>query len=305
MSWLALATVVAHVGGIPTQARYDRPIELGELADATGTVLWRDNEQDATGLFDFYYQASNVRPAVMTTHPDFAGTLFAEGVMISDPANRLDWDTSAIATGSYYVYEITRDAPLTPVYSVTPAPITVQHPGDPRWPAVMVDEPDGIGDTQPSRFAIKWRATGEGALTASIRYGAVMNDTLMPVASGVGMSQADGIYQGCYLWNISLLPQGTYYVQIEVADEGGRTHASFSSNVLVVYRNPDAPDGGVEPSCEGVGAPDGGTSAGGDGGGDDGATCLCRIGHRGRAPVVSAIVFGVLLATLARRRRAH
>src|SRR5688572_22007113 len=169
MDWLVLAGLIAHVGGIPTQAQFDRPIELGELADGSATITWRDNEQDPTGLFDFFYQPSNVRPAVMVGHADFAGTLFAEGVMISDPTNTLAWDTTAIPTGTYYVYEVTRDPPLTPVFSVTPAPVTVQHAGDPRWPAVVVDEPDGIGDTQPSRFAVKWRATGEGTLTATIR----------------------------------------------------------------------------------------------------------------------------------------
>jgi hypothetical protein len=308
MSWLVLAGLVLHVGGIPTQAVYDKPVQLGESADATARIEWHDNEQDMTGLFDFFYQSSNIRPSVMSTHPDFAGTLFGSGVPISDTVNLLDWDTSAVPPGSYYIYEITRDPPLSPVYSVSPAPITVQHGGDPRWPAVVVDEPDGIGDTQPARFAVQWRATGEGPLTATIRYGEVLNDTLTEVAAGVPMVEAGaGSYEGCYLWNISLLAQGTYYVQVDVSD-GARSHAAFSRNVLVVYRNPDAPDGGVEPACESAAGPDAGAGRDGPavmGGDDDQPTCLCRAGGRGRAPLASAFACAAVLAALrARRRRA-
>ncbi len=221
----------------------------------------------------------------------------------------LVWDTSALASapGSFFVYEITRDPPLNPVFSVAPAPITVQHPGDPRWPAVVVDEPDGIGDTQAEHFAIKWRATGEGTLKAAIRYAMTAEDALSDLAADIPMAEDAGIYYGCYLWNVSLLPQGTYYVQLEVSDEGGHVHRAFSRNVLVVYRNPDLPDAAVAPSCEGSGAPpDGGSTRDGAGGGgnddDGGGGCPCRVGHRGRWPRASLLGV-VALVALSRRRR--
>jgi hypothetical protein len=293
------------VGGIPVQARYDYPVELGEIGDAAVILRWHDNEADMTGLFDFFHQPSNVRPGVRIGHPDFMGTLFAEGVPIQDATNELTWDTSGLAAGSYYVYEITRDPPLAPVFSATAVPVTVQHPGDPRWPAVVVDEPDGLGDTQTSRFAVKWRATGEGTLTATIRYGEYEGDPLFDVATQVPMMEVeDGLYQGCYLWNISTLPQSIYYFQVEVADEAGRTHRSFSRNVLVVFRDADAPDSGPEPSCEEQQPVDGGAGRdGGSTGNGDGGGCPCHVGGRGRIPAASVVSFVLWLAALRRRRR--
>src|SRR5262245_28733528 len=113
MPWLApaAAAVAFHVGGIPTQARFTRPIDLGELADASATITWTDLEQDMTGVFDFYFQETNVRPAARVDHPDFAGTLFAADVPVLSPDDQLLWDTSTVAAGSYFVYEITDDLP--------------------------------------------------------------------------------------------------------------------------------------------------------------------------------------------------
>ena len=304
----ALFVLVAHVGGIPTQALFERPVELGEVADTSATIVWRDNELDLTGLFDFYFQPSNIRPAVMTTHPDFAGALFAEAVPVSDPSDQLIWNSSAVSAGSYFIYEITRDPPLSPVFSVSPVPITVRHAGEPRWPAVVVTEPDGIMDTQQTRFAVKWSAAGQGTLMATIRYGTVGEDTLSEIVSGVPLVASDAErYEGCYLWNISLLAQGTYYVQVEVADEGGRTHTAFSRNSLVIYRNPDLPDAGVEPACEGTPSPPDSGSGTGDArtpaiGEEQDRGCACALARGGGPPLTSLTIFACAAVAALRPR---
>src|SRR6185295_15242636 len=159
--------------GIPTAANFQNPNQLGVTADQSFDFTWIDNEQDMTGKFDFFYQSSNVHPLAPVGSPEFMGQMVpgAQQVAISDPANHYLWDTSTVPSGSYYLYEITADAPLPPISGISLAPVTIQHAGDPLYPAVLVNEPDGIGDIVVDSFAIKWIATGEGSgMRAKLSY---------------------------------------------------------------------------------------------------------------------------------------
>jgi len=171
VSLLAVA-VAAHVGGIPTQAAIASPGDVGQIADGTFTIRWSDNEADPTGQLNFYFQAPNVAPGTVTGDADLMGTTIAGAQMvpISDTTNLFAWDTSGVAGGSYFVYAVTVDPPFGDIYGISDGPVTIQHGGDPEWPAVKVDEPDGIADTVTDAFAVKWHAAGAGALVATVRY---------------------------------------------------------------------------------------------------------------------------------------
>ena len=304
------AHVIAHVGGIPTKAEFVTPVNVGDVSDASFALTWTDNEQDMTGKLNFYYQPSNARPGALPTSTDFAGDPIVGDVAILDPTNTYAWDTSAVPSGSYFAYEITRDEPLMPLVAVAKRPFTIQHPGDPRFPAVVVSKPDGIGDTQARRFAVKWQAAGEGALTATIR--AQDKDAETPfeeLASNVAMRDlGGGLYEGCWEWNVELMPQANYTIQVEVANEGGQTHSSFGAFPVVVARDASHPETGEPPSCDVVViTPDGGTVAavdgGGGGGGGGGCSIAPRARGRGHGLAAPFALAGVLVWPFKRRRR--
>lgn len=305
MQCLLAAAVAAHVGGVPTQARFDTPDGIGMVGDQTFEVTWTDGDIDPTGLFDFFYQPSNVPPLAPLTSPAFVGTAIpeAQDVTIMDATNRFTWNTSAIPSGSYYVYEITEDPPLMPLYGITAGPVTIRHPGDPLFPAVIVTQPDGIGDITGASFAIEWLAGGEGPFTATIQWAKTDGDgTLVDLVSDVPMlDNGDGTASGCHLWDLSSMPQGYYYLLITVTDPGGRTHASYSPATVVVYRDPSGPDAGPAPMCEPVGGtPDAGMNMGDDTGGPSGP-CACRAGARGNdgtttAGAITALFLAVAVA---------
>src|SRR5688572_18313399 len=129
MQLLLVAAVAAHVGGIPTQARFDTPASVGMVGNQAFEVTWADGDIDPTGQFDFFYQPSNVPPLAALSHPAFMGTPIpeAQDVIILDPANSFTWNTSSIPSGSYFVYEITDDPPLLPIYGISSGPVTVRH----------------------------------------------------------------------------------------------------------------------------------------------------------------------------------
>ncbi len=310
MQALLVTAIAAHVGGVPTQARFETPAGVGMVGDQGFEVVWTDGDIDPTGLFDFYFQPSNVPPLAPLTSPAFVGMPIAgaQDVMIMDVANRFTWDTSGVPSGSYFLYEITEDPPLMPLYGISSGPVTVRHPGDPLWPAVVVIQPDGIGDITGTAFAIQWLASGEGPLTANVEWAKTDGDgTLVPLATDHPMlDNGDGTASGCLLWDLSSTPQGYYYLRIEVSDQGGRTHAAYSPATVVVYRDPSGPDAGPAPMCAEL-PPDAGTTGGDDVGGPK--TCACRAGGgaddgTAAAGAIAALLLGAsVLATRASARR--
>lgn len=298
--------LVFHVGGIPTKADFLTPAQVGDVFDASFVMNWADNEQDMTGKLNFYYQATNARPGALPESADFQGEPIVSDVSILDPGNTYTWDTSAVPAGSYFIYEITRDEPLMPMVAVGKLPLTIQHPGDPRFPATVVDKPNGIGDTQARRFAVRWRAAGDAPLTATIR--AQDKDAQTPfevLATGVPMKDnGDGTFEGCWEWNVELVPQANYTIQVEVSNGGGQSHSAYGLFPVVVARNASHPETGEPPSCTVVvSRPDGGTAAandGGTGGGGGGGGCSVAAGTR--RSTGAGFVFALLGLALTLRR---
>jgi hypothetical protein len=187
--------------------------------------------------------------------------------------------------------------------------VTVQHLGDPLWPAVVVDEPDMVSDYVPDQYPVVWRASGEGPMTATIR--AFNPDQAGApgelIASDVPMLvDPAGGFWGCFEWDVHLLPNNTYYyVLVEVRDAAGRTHESFSPGSLLIARDGAVTDAGVPRGCPaGPVGPGADAGAGGDGGmtgfDDSAPLCGCRAsGGRAAFPLWLA---GIAVAALAARR---
>jgi MYXO-CTERM domain-containing protein len=321
MSSLLLPVVVlAHVGGIPTQADFQEPRGVGNVVDGTATITWMDNNADPTGLFEFYYQPHNVPPNASLMSGDLVGTRIpCDGsaqcdtttdplaVRIMDATDALGWDTSAVPSGSYVVYAITRDPPIQPIWKMARGVITVQHPGDPLYPAAIMTAPGVTVPPVADSFALKWEASGDGPMTATLRWRAKDGGDpgFTELVADVPMSDAGGgLHRGCYVWDVSDKTNGYYFVQVEVKDAAGRTYLANGDASVVVFRDPSPTDAGPAASCEDVGVPDAGPGpdAGGPGGDDEGGepTCGCRVGRAGSA---GGFVVGALLLLGLRRRR--
>ncbi len=311
LSYLTLG-VLAHVGGIPTQAYFDAPVSVGTMVDQQFAFGWQDNDMDPTGKFSFYFQATNLPPNGKPA--DLAGKAIPNGqdILIMDPNDVLTWDTSLEPAGTYYLYAVTTDEPLPPVFGMSRGVVTIQHAGDPLFPAVVITEPGAISPPVADAFAIQWEATGEGPLTATVR-GKGRDDPgdLVVLAENVPMTAAaGGVSTGCYLWNLSAKPQGYYVVQVTVQDGASRTHTSYAVTNITLYRDPNVTDAGVPASCELAPAePDAGTIDASIGGDDDGTgegPCGCRVGRRAGAAgglATLALIGLVGLAFTIRRQR--
>lgn len=319
MPLLAAVTLAAHVGGIPTQALFDAPVGVGNVADQSYILRWQDNEMDETGRFDFYYQPTNVPPNASLMSGDLVGTPIPNGqqVVISDPQNDLVWDTSNVPAGSYYVYEITTDTDMgvPPIHSMSKGAVTVRHPGDPLYPAVIVDEPNGIGDVVADGYALRWTASGTAPLRADIYWKIPESDGPMQLlVADVPMHDlGNGLHAGCYVWNLSGKAQGYYFVRVDVKDAQGLSHSAYSRASLTVYRDPNPVDAGPVASCPdwtsadaGVGGPDGGPGIDNP---DPPGPCDCRVGGRETpSPTAAALIaIGAALLALPRagRRRSR
>jgi MYXO-CTERM domain-containing protein len=326
MSFLWFPWVVAaHVGGIPTQADFQSPKGVGNVADQSYTFTWRDNDLDPTGKFEFHFQDHNVPPnaSLQTGELDTDGglipcsgatqcdTVDPNLVIIKDATNQLTWDTSALAAGSYVVYAVTKDPPLQPIWAMATGVITVQHAGDPLYPAALVTAPGAVVPPVADSYAIKWEASGAGPLTATVRWrakdGADPNFTDL-VTDVPMIDEGGGIYQGCAVWDLSAEPDGYYFVQVEVKDAAGHTHLSNGRTSVVVYRDPQPTDAGPPASCADVTPPDAGPGmpdagmTGGDDTGGGGPGCGCRTG-RTSAGAGGLVVLAAALSLVRRRRR--
>lgn len=312
MQYLVAVALLGHVGGIPTQAKFSSPVCVNNVADQSFTMMWIDpDEMDPTGRFDFYYQVSNGPPNTSLMSGHLIGTAIPEGqqVNVSDLANLLLWDTSQVPAGSYFIYEVTTDTDMgiPPIHAMAPGVVTVQHPGEPLWPAVVVEQPDGVDDVVGDAFAVKWKGSGVGPLTATVRGKERDEAGALPIlASDVPMiDQGDGTFAGCWLWNLSSRPQGYYYVEITVTDASGLTHAAYSRQALTLYRDPNPTDAGPPPSCPSLPGVDAGAGDGGTGGDDEPGppTCGCRIAGRRAGGLSGAAALAVLVAAARARRR--
>ena len=302
--WFTLVLgLYAHQGGVLSPSNFQVPADVGEVADRSYLVRWIDNDTDPTGVFEFYYQPVNVPPQWFLASPLFLNTPIpgGESIRVDNTTNQLSWDTSSIPEGSYFVYSITRDPPLDPIYTFAAFPVTVRHGSGSAAPAVVVDEPDGVGDITPDRYAIKWHASGEGALTATVRaYGIGADPVPMTLVTDLPLVTRNGRQEGCFDWDASALELGYYYAEVEVKDARDRTHRAYSPLFLVLYREPGMDAGVTPPGCQGF--PQMPPDAGPGGDDDEDGGCSCDLApSRGAPPLVALLL--LVVGTLVLRRR--
>jgi hypothetical protein len=183
---------------------------------------------------------------------------------------------------------------------MSPGVVTVRHPGDPLYPAVVVLEPDGEEDSVSSTYHFTWVATGNGPLAAMLRVRRPgTEDPYQTLAPDIAMTdEGDGTWTGEYDWDVSELPEGFYYAEVTVSDPGGLTHSAYSRSTMSIRHSIDAGAGDID--AGGAGTPDASGPMGDDDGGEP--KCGCRVGGRGGADVTPEVALGVLLLAALRLR---
>ncbi len=333
---LVAGAASAHVGAVVAKANFVHPLALvtstpdgggattwsyaPEIADQSYHIDWTDGDVDPTGKFTFYYLDHGVSDAVSADDVESLGTLVKDtlgrdaatiwvscmcimdaGVQCPDAGvrrcdNFVDWDTSAVPDGAYWIAAVNNDPPFH-VYNLSPAPVIVSHAGKPP-PAVVVVRPDGLGSASRT-YDIQVVAVGTGAMKMDLSWGPnTLMDVLGPthaIAKAVPVAPgADGTTH--YLWDVSALPNGNYFVRASVTDDNGQSYSD--SRFAEAVFHPAGDDGGAPPDLAAAAA--------------DGdvlklpppSGCSCNLNAQANALAhVNALALALVIALALRRRR--
>lgn len=301
---LAPAPVLAHLGGVPTTAFVVSPDDVGLVVDDVFTVAWTDYDDLAETqdtLIDVFYTAEMPPTFRVGTSPDtLNGIAIAKEIPELDPVNALEWDVSAVPSGSYFIFTVAHDPPFR-IAAFSRGVVTVAHEGDPVHPAVMLLQPDGIKDVGRGTYSIEWKAFDPDG-TGTIRIEGTMN------ADGTGLRTiAEGLdpAAGAYEWQTDGWERGDWMLRISLEDARGLSHTAWS-RYFVRVADPIPNTGGTGGAAGAVGA---GGAPGGDAGAGGGATPGGAGGARrdpgsgcAHVPALPSLL-GLALAVAALRRR--
>jgi hypothetical protein len=297
---------------------------LPETADAYYHIAWDDGDFDPYASFTFYYldhlvsDAVNAeeiltigapvvdilgRPAAniaATCSCDSDGGFICPDLGARWCENFIDWDTHAIADGSYWVVAVNDEPPFF-VYNASLAPVRIAH-GARLPPAVLVELPDGLGHTDTS-YRIEAIAIGTGTMKLDLAWGdasdpATVLQPVHPIASGLPVVIGSDGMTG-YDWDVSGLDDGAYFVRATLTDDNG-TAFSDSRYPLDVFHDHPA-DLAFSPARDfAIPISDGGMNASG---------CSCAIARRRPAPpmafIAVALAIGCAIGRSRRGRRAR
>jgi hypothetical protein len=213
--------------------------------------------------------------------------------------NAIDWDTSAIPDGVYWIAAVNNDPPYH-VYNTSVAPVRITHGGGHKAPIVIVTRPDGLMGSD-THYTVQSIVVGDPPLTLDYAYGIndinSVNDPVRSFAHAVPtVPGPNGAV--AYDWDVSALKNQVYFVSLTVTDGSGAQSWSDSRYGLSVYHHleagsaPDAADAAIAPAVD-AGAPPPGSGSGG---------CAISFGAGDAATWLAAALLAAL-ALLTRRPR--
>jgi hypothetical protein len=165
---------------------------------------------------------------------------------VRDPAgncaNRLQWNTSKLPTGTYWIAAVDDDPPTLTV-NYGSGPVRVAHGAEAATPAALFVRPDGIGSWNGS-YGLAWLAVGTPPLTFDLSYGTEEPDPLQ--IAGVIAAAAPATLDGDghtwrYLWNLEGLPDASYFVRLKVTDGNGASSTLDSLYAINIYHATSPP----------------------------------------------------------------
>lgn len=102
---------------IPPTIRITEPDGINDNADATSTIAWDDSDPDSNAAISLFYDADKTGAN---------GTLITSGISEDSAINSYVWDTSAVPTGTYYIYGVIDDGAATAL-SYSTGSTTIAH----------------------------------------------------------------------------------------------------------------------------------------------------------------------------------
>ncbi|HWV39969.1 MAG TPA: hypothetical protein VN033_15980 [Vulgatibacter sp.] len=275
----------AHLNGIPTIAWPQSPSGVGEVADDSYRISWIDYDDRATtGETTIDIHASRRMPPTyrMGVVPRIEGDpdhlVIAEGIQEKDLRNQVEWDTSSVPAGTWFVWTVAHDDPFE-MWAFARGAVSVAHDGERPWPAVIVTRPDENSAVGDEMVVLAYESFDpEG--TAAVR----LEATRALDGSGLVVIAEDlpAHPTGSFLWDTRDVEEGDWTIQATITDARGLSSSAFGrSFVRVQHRSKGtggaggaagAGGGGAAGAAGGMGGVEG---SGADAGDDPGAGCGC------------------------------
>lgn len=185
-------------------------------------VHWSDRDPDGDARIELYYDTDN---------RNANGVLIVDG-LAEDPDGEGDvyyWDVSSVPAGIYYVYAVISDGNSSRL-SYSPNTVVVGDGGN--APFIELDSPSYEDGKKNKRALISWRDFDADSSATIALYFDTAPDSTDGILIANGLSEdADGNHDK-YLWDISALPPGSYYIYAVISD-GNQQHVGYSPQPLV------------------------------------------------------------------------
>jgi hypothetical protein len=176
---LYAAPALAHLGGFISLPDFDAPVGLVVTSEPSVALEWRDVNLDPTGVFHFTYQQDGL-PATPTPDPALRDGVEFGSVAVTDLANAMDWDLSAVPSGAWHIVAEAVDPPLCPAFRVAPTVVVVRREGEPMPLGALFYAPFRKQLVTEDVASLDLRAVSETAPTVTIEYG-VLDPILVDV----------------------------------------------------------------------------------------------------------------------------
>jgi hypothetical protein len=240
----------AH-GGNPAEALVTVPAAAGTIADESFTITWIDADTPiptGTATVDLHYTDRMPPTYFLGSIPDaLIGTPIVQGIPETDFPNLYVWDTTAVPAGTYWIWSRVFEPPEpvpSPVYiSFSPAPLHVQHPGDPLGPSVRITRPNTDISYSDEEFELRWQAFApNGPATLRLEAGTSLDGSdFIVIADGLAATST-----GSFTWQTAELAEGDWTIRAVITDETGSFTAYCPYFLLITHffplRDAGAPD---------------------------------------------------------------
>ncbi len=300
----------AH-GGNPAEAKVTSPDLLGTTADTDFVITWIDADRPiptGTATVDLYYVEQMPPTFFLGAIPStLTGTPIAQGIPEYDTTDELVWDTRALPSGTYWIWSRVNDPPepiVSPIYiSFSPAPINVQHAGDPIGPSIRITRPSTNISYSDDHYELRYETFApNGPATVRLEAGTTLDGSdFTVIADGLAATST-----GAFVWDTHDLPEMDWTVRAVITDDTGSFTAYCKYFLLITHfipgRDAGVRDADPRPDA-GPGLRDAAVSTSPEPSGAASGCGCSTCSRRRRSAGTPALVIGLLAAVVWSRRR--
>lgn len=127
------------------------------------------------------------------------------------------------------------------IISFSPGVLTIAHPGDPIYPAVLMTTPDTPFRFADDSYELKWQAFDpDGSARVRLEAGT----SSLGVDYQVLAEDLDP-QLGTFEWDTSELPEVDWYIRATIEDDRGLSFTTYAQYILAISHAPEQPDAGL------------------------------------------------------------